>query len=116
MAYFTATATDVTIDIKDGVMDVVLDSETAEAASVSVVYLLNFGTAVRRVALTDDFVRSTFPNSLASRNGQGGEIVPLQYGKFDGIEARNWDKLVAAELEAVVVEVILDKYSKMAFR
>lgn len=59
---------------------------------------LTRGTAVRYVVMSRDFISKTRPGVIPSRAGRGG-VGRVAADPMPGIEARDYDKLVRAEVE-----------------
>lgn len=91
---------------------VILQSDIAEGARVPLVYLLNFGTSVRRAALSVDWRSQTSPNSLAARPGAGTELFVGRSIQEPGILPRNWDALAAEELQKEAAGIVAESCAK----
>lgn len=64
---------------------------------------LNEGTEVRYAVMTRDFEAKTQPNVLDSGEGHGGFD---HWGQADGIEARNWSRMLAAQYEPILRDAV----------
>jgi hypothetical protein len=60
---------------------------------------LNEGTSVRHAVMSSDWKSKTVPNIIGSFGGQGEVVFISRKINLPGIEARNWDKLIAKEMQ-----------------
>lgn len=84
-----------------------VDAKPAPSANVSVWRLLNDGTDVMRVKMTEPFVRKTIPFQFSSGAGVGGLAYVDPSLSNPGIVAGKWDELANAKIQAEV-EAALD--------
>jgi hypothetical protein len=76
------------------ICQVVHTGPEAESASLTVWQLLEGGTSVRFMEVSEDWQSKTIPGSLATKGGQG-ETLGLGPTGWPGIEERGWIKIVA---------------------
>lgn len=72
---------------------------------------LNYGTAVRTVAVSEDWQSKTEPGRFRPTAGAGSIVGG---GIFPGISARNFDEMVADRFEATFEEAMIDAMIKAA--
>lgn len=62
---------------------------------------LNDGTSVKNIRIIGNYERESEPNSLNTRNVDNSDVIILASKKFheDGIEPRNWTKILTAKHE-----------------
>lgn len=94
-----------------------MDADAAESASLSVWQLLNRGTSVRYMQLSEDWESKTAPGQPFSGPG-AGEKLGLDVGRpQQGIEAREFDEAVAQEFDAdAIVKRAIDEGFNRNFR
>lgn len=81
------------------VMVVQMDAEDAESASISVWQLLDEGTRVRYMQLSDDWESKTQPGQPFSGPGAGSKIGLDVNAPQLGIAARDIDEMIADEFD-----------------
>lgn len=93
-------------------MRVWITGRFAESAKKRVYQLLNDGTRIRKVILTDGYVRGTNPNQLATFAKRGGVIrnkkgyVVINKRAKYGIKERNWEEIINFMLEKPMDDAI----------
>ncbi len=71
------------------------------------------GTKVRRAVMSKDFKSKTKPNWISSRKGKGGVVFISKKIKLPGIEARNFDKILAERCKARFQKRLRKKLQEM---
>lgn len=66
---------------------------------------LNEGTEVRYAIMTQDFEAKTQPDVLDSGEGHGGFD---HWGQAEGIEARNWSKILAGRYDEILRDAVAE--------
>ena len=75
---------------------------------------LNYGTAIRRAIMSDDFSPKTSPGSLLATGG-GGRVVFIGPNVIrPGIAPRNFDQLVHDEIEPLAPKIFQNEVGKEA--
>lgn len=67
---------------------------------------INNGTPVRYATMTPDFVSKTVPRVLDSRRGAGGVQFISRAHPRPGIEAREFDRVIAHQQESAIVRIL----------
>jgi len=90
-----------------------LNAVSAEQATLSVWQLLDRGTKVRYMGLSEDWASKTAPNSLSVGAGDG-YVTGIGKRALLGIESRNFDENVNVLLESYV-EDVLQQFIEVGF-
>lgn len=91
---------------------VIMEAQKAESASISVWQLLNKGTRIRYMMLSDDWVSKTSPGRTSSGAGGGHKLGLDLENPEGGISARDFDEHIAKEAESGVDSAIEAGYDK----
>lgn len=93
---------------KTATLKLELNATAAESATLSVWQLLDRGTSVRYMQLSNDWQSKTSPRTIGSTSGAGRKLG-VNTGKPNaGIAAREFDETVNAALEGFVDDAIED--------
>lgn len=84
----------------------------APSASVSVWRLLNDGTDVMRVHMTDPFMRKTSPYQFTSVAGVGGLAYVDTSLSYPGITKGFWDELANDAMKPTIERILADGISR----
>jgi hypothetical protein len=92
--------------------EVIMEATEAESAHISVWQLLNKGTRIRYMMVSDDWVSKTWPGRTSSGAGSGFKTGLDFEDPRGGIDARDFDENITKEAEPGVDSAIETGYDK----
>jgi len=70
-------------------------------------FFVNDGTRVRRALMSPDFISKSQPRRLPQRAGRGGVVYISRKLNLPGIQAREFDKIIAKEIKPFMVATLI---------